>query len=763
MKKLLTFAVICAALLSGCAKSPDAEMDKFIDNLMGRMTLEEKAGQLNLLAGMGTAVTGEFQNSDAAEPLRQGLVGGFLNILNMEQMHELQKTAVESSPNGIPLIFGMDVIHGFRTTFPIPLGMTASWDPALVESASRIAATEASASGISWTYSPMVDISHDPRWGRVAEGVGEDPYLGGLMGAAMVRGYQGDGTYSDPSYIMSCVKHYALYGAGEGGRDYNTVDMSPNRMYNEYFGPYKATVEAGVGSVMASFNEINGTPAHANGWLMNDVLRDEWGFDGFVVTDYTGIMELGPHGLGDERTVTKRAIEAGIDFDMVSSYFVEYLPELVRSGEVDERLVDQACRRMLEAKYKLGLFEDPYRFFNAERAATEVFTDEHKAASRKMATETFVLLKNDNNTLPLAKQGTIAVVGPLADAPREMVGPWSLVGGGGESVVEGIRAAVGGEARVVYAQGSKITLDDVAARNYGAAGAGIQALTVDPATQNNDALVSEALRVARSADVIVAVVGETAGMSGESASRSNIDMPDAQKILLRELKKLGKPMVMVLFNGRPMSIVEEDQMMDAILDVWFPGTMAGSAVADVLFGEVNPGGKLPSTFPRTVGQLPMAYNHKNTGRPLPEGQWYTKFRSNYMDVVNEPLYPFGYGLSYTSFDYGELSLSAEEMTTDGTITATVTVTNSGSREGSEVVQLYIRDLVGTITRPVKELKAFEKITLAAGESKKVEFVIDNQMLSFYNDELHFGSEPGDFTVMVGTNSRDVQSKNFTLK
>ncbi len=763
MKKLLTCALLCATILSGCTKNPDAEMDKFIDELMGRMTLEEKAGQLNLLAGLGTAVTGEFQNSDAAEPLRNGLVGGFLNILNMEQMHALQSAAVNESPNGIPLIFGMDVIHGFRTTFPIPLGMTASWDPALVERASRIAATEASASGISWTYSPMVDISHDPRWGRVAEGVGEDPYLGGLMGAAMVRGYQGDGTYSDPSYIMSCVKHYALYGAGEGGRDYNTVDMSPNRMYNEYFGPYKATVEAGVGSVMASFNEINGTPAHANGWLMNDVLRDEWGFDGFVVTDYTGIMELGPHGLGDERTVTKRAIEAGIDFDMVSSYFVEYLPELVRSGEVDERLVDQACRRMLEAKYKLGLFEDPFRYFNTERAATEVFTDENKAASREIATETFVLLKNDNNTLPLAKRGTIAVVGPLADAPREMVGPWSLVGGQGESVLSGIRTAVKGQANVVYAPGSKITLDDVAARNYGAAGAGIQALTVDPSTMNNAAMVSEAVRVARSADVIVAVVGETAGMSGESASRSNIDMPDAQKILLRELKKLGKPMVMVLFNGRPMSIVEEDQMMDAILDVWFPGTMAGSAVADVLFGDVNPGGKLPSSFPRTVGQLPMAYNHKNTGRPLPEGRWYTKFRSNYMDVVNEPLYPFGYGLSYTSFEYGELSLSAEEMTTDGTITASVTVKNSGSREGSEVVQLYIRDLVGTITRPVKELKGFEKITLAPGESKEVKFVIDNQMLSFYNDDLHFGSEPGDFTVMVGTNSRDVKSKNFTLK
>lgn len=763
MKKLLSIAAVAALLLTGCAKNPDAEMDKFIDALMKKMTLEEKAGQLELPAGLGTAVTGEFQSGDAVEPLRKGLVGGFLNIMNLEQMRELQRVAVEESPNKIPLIFGMDVIHGFQTTFPIPLGMTASWNPELVERASRIAAIEASASGICWTYSPMVDISHDPRWGRVAEGVGEDPYLGGLMGAAMVRGYQGDGSYDDPSYIMSCVKHYALYGAAEGGRDYNTVDMSKNRMYNEYFGPYKATVEAGVGSVMASFNEINGTPAHANGWLMNDVLRDEWGFDGFVVTDYTGIMELGHHGLGDERTVTKRAIEAGIDFDMVSGYFVKYLPELVRAGEVDEALVDQACRRMLEAKYKLGLFEDPYRFFDDERAKQVIFTEEHQAASRQAATESFVLLKNDNNTLPLAKKGTIAVVGPLADAPREMLGPWSLRGGEGVSVVDGIRNAVEGKAKVVYAPGSKITLDDVAARNYGASGAGIQAMTVDPSTLNNDAMVREAVRVSRSADVIVAVVGEIAGMSGESASRSNIDMPDAQKILLRELKKLGKPIVMVLFNGRAMSIVEEDAAMDAILDVWFPGSMAGYAVADVLFGDVNPSGKLPSTFPRTVGQLPMAYNHKNTGRPLPEGGWYTKFRSNYMDVVNEPLYPFGYGLSYTTFEYGDLTLSAEEISAQQTVTASITVKNTGKVAGEEVVQMYIRDLVGSITRPVKELKGFEKISLQPGESKTVEFVIDNEMLSFYNDDLVFGSEPGEFSVMVGTNSRDVVAKNFVLK
>ena len=761
MKKLLSIAALATLLLTGCAKNPDAEMDKFIDALMKKMTLEEKAGQLELPAGLGTVVTGEFQSGDAVEPLRKGLVGGFLNIMNLEQMRELQRVAVEESPNKIPLIFGMDVIHGFQTTFPIPLGMTASWNPELVERASRIAAIEASASGICWTYSPMVDISHDPRWGRVAEGVGEDPYLGGLMGAAMVRGYQGDGSYDDPSYIMSCVKHYALYGAAEGGRDYNTVDMSKNRMYNEYFGPYKATVEAGVGSVMASFNEINGTPAHANGWLMNDVLRDEWGFDGFVVTDYTGIMELGHHGLGDERTVTKRAIEAGIDFDMVSGYFVKYLPELVRAGEVDEALVDQACRRMLEAKYKLGLFEDPYRFMDEERAAQTNASTEHLAKAREIATKSFVLLKNENNTLPLAKRGTIAVVGPLADASGEMNGPWAGRGRNSASVLKGIKEAVDGKAKVVYAKGSNIVLDAAVAQNFSYSWGGSRAAA--PKAPDNDALVREAVNVSRSADVIVAVVGETSGMSGESASRSNIDMPDAQKILLRELKKLGKPIVMVLFNGRAMSIVEEDAAMDAILDVWFPGSMAGYAVADVLFGDVNPSGKLPSTFPRTVGQLPMAYNHKNTGRPLPEGGWYTKFRSNYMDVVNEPLYPFGYGLSYTTFEYGDLTLSAEEISAQQTVTASITVKNTGKVAGEEVVQMYIRDLVGSITRPVKELKGFEKISLQPGESKTVEFVIDNEMLSFYNDDLVFGSEPGEFSVMVGTNSRDVVAKNFVLK
>ena len=760
MKKFLSIAAVATLLLTGCAKNPDAEMDKFIDALMKKMTLEEKAGQLELPAGLG-AVTGERQSGDATEPLKKGLVGGFLNVSNLSQMREMQRIAVEESPNGIPLIFGLDVIHGFYTNFPIPLGMTAAWDPELVEQASRIAAIEASSAGICWTYSPMVDISHDPRWGRVAEGVGEDPYLGSLMGAAMVRGYQGDGSYDDPTYIMSCVKHYALYGAAEGGRDYNTVDMSKNRMYNEYFAPYKATVEAGVGSVMASFNEVNGTPAHANGWLMNDVLRDEWGFDGFVVTDYTGIMELGPHGLGDERTVTKRAIEAGIDFDMVSGYFVKYLPELVRAGEVDEALVDQACRRMLEAKYKLGLFEDPYRFMDEERAAQTNASTEHLAKAREIATKSFVLLKNENNTLPLAKRGTIAVVGPLADASGEMNGPWAGRGRNSASVLKGIQEAVDGKAKVVYAKGSNIVLDATVAQNFSYSWGGSRAAA--PKAPDNDALVREAVNVSRSADVIVAVVGETSGMSGESASRSNIDMPDAQKILLRELKKLGKPIVMVLFNGRAMSIVEEDAAMDAILDVWFPGSMAGYAVADVLFGDVNPSGKLPSTFPRTVGQLPMAYNHKNTGRPLPEGGWYTKFRSNYMDVVNEPLYPFGYGLSYTTFEYGDLTLSAEEISAQQTVTASITVKNTGKVAGEEVVQLYIRDLVGSITRPVKELKGFEKISLQPGESKTVEFVIDNEMLSFYNDDLVFGSEPGEFSVMVGTNSRDVVAKNFVLK
>lgn len=759
MKKTL-FALLGIVLFGAACtveKSADPEMDRFIDELMSRMTLEEKIGQLNLPSA-GDITTGQSQNSDVAEKIRRGEVGGMFNIKGVDKIREVQKIAVSESRLGIPLLFGMDVIHGYETTFPIPLALTATWDMDAIERAARIAAIEASASGICWTFSPMVDISRDPRWGRVAEGVGEDPFLGSAVARAFVYGYQGrDGKYAEDE-IMSCVKHYALYGASEAGRDYNTTDMSRQRMYNEYFAPYKAAVDAGVGSVMASFNEVDGIPATANRWLMTEVLRNQWGFGGLVVTDYTGIAEMIEHGIGDMQEVSARALQAGIDMDMVSEGFLGTLKKSLDEKRISLQDIDRACRRILEAKYKLGLFEDPYRYCDSRRAATQVYTPEHCAEARRIAAESFVLLKNENNTLPLRRKGTIAVVGPLADSRVNMPGTWSVAVDltKPHTVLEGLREIGGSDVNIRYARGCNIARDEELERN-----STIFDRTIERDGRSDREMLEEALRISSDADVIVAVLGEPSEMSGECSSRSDIGIPDVQRELLEALVATGKPVVLVLFAGRPMTLEWEDEHVTSILNVWFGGTQAAEAIGDVLFGDVNPSGKLPSTFPRNVGQIPLFYNHKNTGRPL-KGDKFEKFRSAYLDVPNTPVYAFGHGLSYTTFRYGDIRLSASEMGIDGSITATVRLTNDGPYAGEEVVQLYIRDIQGSSTRPVQELKGFQRVSLKPGESREVSFKIDASLLKFYNYDLDYVCEPGEFDIMIGGASDRVKQTRFRL-
>jgi len=755
-KKYLLLSLIGMMLVPGCFKQErpvsDGKMNAFVDELMARMTLQEKIGQLNL-PGSGDIVTGQASNTDIGKKIKEGKVGGLLNIKSVEKIRDVQKVAVEESRLGIPLIFGMDVIHGYETTFPIPLGLAASFDMYLIEQSAHIAAVEASADGICWTYSPMVDIARDPRWGRIAEGAGEDTYLSSRVAEALVKGYQGD-DLSKNNTIMACVKHFALYGAAEAGRDYNTTDMSRIRMYNEYFQPYQAAVKAGAGSVMTSFNEVDGIPASGNKWLMTDVLRNQWGFDGFVVTDYTAINEMTNHGVGDLQTVSALAIKAGVDMDMVGEGFLTTLEQSLKEGKVNKADIDQACRRILEAKYKLGLFENPYLYCDLNRTKTDIGTAEHHRIARETAAQTFVLLKNENQLLPLQTKGKIALIGPLADDQYNMAGMWSVAVDHDKSVsvLKGFKDAVGDKAEIIYAKGSNIVDDpdlDMWVSTWGKP-------TIDQ-KRTPEQLRKEAVEAASKCDVIVAVMGEAAEMSGESSCRTDISLPGSQKELLEALLKTGKPLVLVLFTGRPLTLAWEKENIPAILNVWFGGTESGNAIADVVFGKVNPSGKLPATFPQNVGQIPLYYNHKNTGRPLGEGDWYQKYRSNYIDVTNEPLYPFGYGLSYTNFAYGNLLLNVTQLTGNQTLTASISLTNSGKYDGAEVVQLYIRDLVGSVTRPVKELKGFQKIFLKAGETKTVTFTITPEDLKFYNYDLVYDWEPGEFVIMVGGNSRDVKA------
>ena len=728
-------------------------MDEFVSELMAKMTIQEKIGQLNLQPSVDIQ-TGVSENSPIHDMIRQGRLGAILNLKGVDNILKVQRMAVEESRLGIPLIFGMDVIHGYETIFPIPLALACSWDIAAIEQSARIAAKEASADGLFWTYSPMVDISIDPRWGRVAEGAGEDPFLGSRIAEAMVRGYQGDGSTYNTDQIMACLKHYALYGGSEAGRDYNTVDMSRIRMYNQYFPPYKAAVEAGVGSVMSSFNTVDYVPATGNRWLLTDVLRQQWKFDGFVVTDYGAINEMMNHGMGDQQQVAALALKAGTDMDMCSEAFTATLEKSLQEGKVTIDEINQACRRVLEAKYKLGLFHDPYRYCDKKRRATDIYTPEHREAARRLATETFVLLKNDN-VLPLKKQGTIALIGPLADTKSNIPGSWAPTATYQYPTLrEGMQSALKGKATLLYAQGCNICRDSV----LQADGSFYRSIP-----RGDDAkMKQDALTIAQKADVIVCAMGELQEMSGECASRSDLELFDVQRELLEELLKLGKPLVLLNFAGRPTVMAWEQEYVPAILNVWFAGSETGDAICDILFGNQSPSGKLTMSMPQNMGQIPVYYNHLNTGRPVEEGtQKFVKFQSNYLDVRNEPLYPFGYGLSYTTFEYSDMTLSSEQMLADGSITASVTVKNTGNYDADEVVQLYIRDMIGSISRPVKELKGFQRIHLKSGESQTVSFTITPELLRFYDYNLNYVVEPGEFEIMIGPNSRDIKKKTLT--
>lgn len=743
---LLTFFSPIGLLAKGNWDNNSVEMKILIDSLMSKMTLDEKLGQLNLLAWDGSLQTGAAANSGVSEKVKRGLVGGLFNIESRETRLQVQKLAVEESRLGIPVIFAQDVIHGHRTVFPIPLALSCSWDLDLIERTARAAATEAAGDGIDWVFSPMVDISCDPRWGRVAEGAGEDPYLGALIAQAMVKGYQGD-NMAKPDAVMACVKHFALYGAAESGRDYNTVDMSENRMFQDYFPPYKAAIDAGAGSVMTSFNDINGVPATANKWLIDDILRESWRFRGFVVTDYTAIAEMGQHGLGNLAKCSELALNAGIDMDMVSEGFVNTLKQALLSGAVSQEQVDNACRRVLEAKFKLGLFFDPYLRLK-EQKATEQSDNQFQELALEAAHKSAVLLKNQNAVLPLKHEAKIAVVGPLADSKKDALGTWVL--NGDTTLVTTVLEGLSKRSDVHYARGAKLTDDEEMAKLIG--------YRMDE--RSNQELIEEALEVTNSADVVVAVLGESAAMNGEAASMADINLQSSQKQLLEQLCKTGKPVVLVLLTGRPLTLEWESQNCAAILQCWSAGSQTGNAVADILFGDYNPSGKITMSFPRKVGQIPVYYNMKATGRPYMAG---VKYTSRYLDVDNTPLYPFGFGLSYTSFEMGDIQLDKSDITAHDTLTATVSLTNTGKIAGEETVQLYLRDLVTSITRPMKELKQFQKVFLMPGDTKTLSFKISIDDLEFYNSNLKYLAEPGEFVLEIGLNSRDTKNANFTLK
>lgn len=732
----MLIVVIWSACSSRSDRQQSDQVSHQVDSLLKLMTLEEKIGQLTLYTS-DYDVTGPSIRENYKDDIKKGRVGAIFNAFGADYTRKLQEIAVKETRLGIPLLFGYDVVHGHRTIFPIPLGETASWDIEAARTSSRIAAVEASAEGLHWTFAPMCDISRDPRWGRMAEGSGEDTYLGTKMADARVRGFQGN-KLGDLDAVMACVKHFAAYGAVQAGRDYHTVDMSDRMLREVYLPPYKAALDAGAATVMTSFNEYDGVPASGSKFLMTDLLRNEWHFDGFVVTDYTSIMEMIPHGAAeDTASAAALAIEAGVDMDMQAGFFESALPELVKSGKIKEYIVDAAVKRILRKKFELGLFKDPYRYSDATREKNNVMTEDHLNASREIARKSFVLLKNSNDILPLSKTGKrIALIGPLANTKKEMIGSWSAAGDGikAVSVLAGIQQ-VAPDVKINYAKGCNINDDTT---KY----------------------FADALRAASQSDVVVMAIGEAALMSGEAASRADLNLPGVQQRLFDELKKTGKPVVAVLFSGRPLTINNLEKDADAILEVWFPGTQAGLAIADVLFGDYNPSGKLPVTFPRSVGQIPIFYSMKNTGRPMDPNQKYT---SKYLDESNDPLYPFGYGLSYTTFKYDDVALSTTEMSEGDTLIVKCNVSNAGKVTGEEVVQMYVHDRVGSVTRPVKELKGFQKITLKAGETKTVAFKLTVKDLSFYRRDMTFGSEPGKFDVYIGTNSRDVNAATFVLK
>ena len=731
---LLTLGVTLMLFLAAPPSTPSQKrlnVEARIDALLARMTLEEKLGQLQQLDG---EANGNFR-PEHVEMVRKGLLGSTLNVRGAQRSNELQRIAVTESRLKIPLIFGFDVIHGYRTIFPIPLGEAASWDPAAVERATSIAAAEARAAGVHWTFAPMVDIARDPRWGRIAEGSGEDPYLGSLMARARVRGFQGS-DYSAPDKVVACAKHWVAYGAAEAGRDYNTTDVSERSLREVYFPPFKAAVDAGVGTFMSAFNDLNGVPASANPFTLTEVLRGEWKFDGFVVSDYTSVEELIKHGLAaNGADAAREALSAGVDMEMVSRLYNKHAGELLRERKLSQQTIDEAVRRILRIKFRLGLFDRPY--VDEARERSVLFNTKNLAAAREIAARSMVLLKNAHNVLPLDKNvRSIALIGPLADSQKDMIGSWSGDGKPEDAVtlLQGIRSKVP-QTRINYAKGCEINCE------------------------NPDGF-EEALRAARESDVVVIAIGESAEMSGEAASRSSLGLPGRQLDLVKAVQATGKPTVVVLMNGRPLTINWIVENTPAILESWFAGTQAGNAIADVLFGDVNPGGKLPVTFPRAVGQIPLYYNHKNTGRP-PDAN--NKYTSKYLDIPWTPLFPFGYGLSYTQFKITNLQLSAQRIPLNGKLTVSVDVENVGKRAGDEVVQLYIHDTAASVTRPVKELKGFQRVTLQPGERKHVEFLLTAAELGFWNRDMHFVVEPGEFKVMVGPNSEDLLEATFEIE
>ena len=767
MKNIL---LTCCLFICQMLQAQTTEMCQFVDQLMSKMTLEEKLGQLNLVPASDEIVTGGAVDTQVGQRIANGQLGGIFNLKGVDKIKALQDIAVKKSRLGIPLIVGMDVIHGYETIFPIPLALSCSWDIPAIENMARISALEATADGINWVYSPMVDICVDARWGRIAEGGGEDPYLGSEIARAYVRGYQGPKANSQQltaNNVMACVKHYALYGASEAGRDYNTVDMSRLRMYNQYLPPYKAAAEAGAGSFMSSFNIVDGQHATANHWLLTDVLRDQWKFNGFVVTDYGSINEMSIWGFGDLKSNSAKALKAGTDMDMCANGFVGTLAASLADGTVTMADIDQACRRVLEAKWKLGLFDNPYRYLDAKRRAKDIYTAENRAASRQLATETFVLLKNSltpspkgkgsKPLLPLNANNTIALIGPLANDRANIAGTWCVAYTPERyaTIKEALERRLP-KGKLLYAQGCNLTHD---ADLQQAAEFGKNIPRVDAAKAK-----TEALAIAKKADVIVCAMGECADFSGESSSRATLEMPDAQRELLEELVKIGKPVVLLNFSGRPTVLTWEQEHVDAIMNVWFAGSEAGDAIADVLLGDAAPSGRLTVTMPQVLGQVPIYYNHLNTGRPVEKGaDKYRKYASNYLEVRNDPLYPFGYGLTYTTFSYSDLQLSRTTMAADGSVEASIMVSNTGQRDGDEVVQLYIHQQASSIARPVKELRGFQRIHLKAGEQRRVTFCIDREQLQYLNAQGEPVLEPGIFDIMIGTNSEDTQSQTLKVQ
>ena len=737
MKRIILFAFLSVLLFASCRGRRESDLkdvDPRVDSLIRIMTLDEKIGQMVLFTS-DWDVTGPTIREGYLDDIRSGRCGNIFNAYTVDYIRELQRVAVEESRLGIPLMFGYDVVHGHKTIFPIPLGESCSWDLDLIRRSASAAAAEAAASGLNWTFAPMVDISVDPRWGRVSEGAGEDPYLGSLIAAARVKGFQGE-NLANPLTVLACVKHFAAYGAPFGGRDYNTVDMSERQFREFYMPPYKAGIDAGALSVMTAFNEYDGVPATGNPYLLKDLLKGEWNFQGFVVTDYTSINEMVHHGYArDEAEAGVKAVNAGVDMDLQGEVYFSYLRGLVDSGFVREKTIDNAVRRILNVKAKLGLFDDPYLYCDRARENQVVSNPEIKALSRDVARRSMVLLKNEG-CLPFDRGDRIAVIGELAASRRDLLGSWKAAGEWDDmnSILDAVRT-YNGAANVIYAEGC---------RKIGSDRSGF----------------SEAMDAVAQADKVLMVIGEDWDWSGEAASRTDIGVPGIQSELLKMIASAGKPVALVLLNGRPLVLEEESKDADAILEAWYPGTMGAEAVTDIVFGQYNPSGKLTMTFPRSVGQVPVFYYEKNTGRPiyLPND----KYKSKYLDSPNEPLYPFGYGLSYTDFKYSNLTLSSPKMKKGHTIDATVTVTNIGSRTGEETVQLYIRDLIGSVTRPVKQLKGFQKLVLAPGESRTVTFTIDDEMLSFWRHDMTFGIEDGDFKVMVGGSSSDLLQTSFSL-